>query len=241
MTDPSPPTPAGWFPDPLGRFEHRYFNGSAWTADVSDGGQRHVDPLGNRPGAHPSSPSDTGKNGLATAALVCGLVGVVIAWMPFIVVGGIALAVVAIVLGVRGLRRSATDGAGRGFAITGIVTGIVALALSVVGIILSVLLYQEIDEFIDPGRVTSEVTSCTIDGPSAIIEGTVTNRSDTTRGYTVFVNVDDRTTAISIDDVPAGATVSWSTTTRAPERGDCDPDVDVQGPFPFGIEMDPID
>ena len=36
----------GWYPDPSGRFEFRFHNGSLWTADVSTNGQRYVDPLG---------------------------------------------------------------------------------------------------------------------------------------------------------------------------------------------------
>jgi uncharacterized protein DUF2510 len=37
---------AGWFPDPYGRFEQRYFNGSHWTEHVVDDGRQSVDPLG---------------------------------------------------------------------------------------------------------------------------------------------------------------------------------------------------
>ncbi len=39
-------SPQGWYPDPLGRYDHRWFNGTSWTADVSTDGARHVDPLG---------------------------------------------------------------------------------------------------------------------------------------------------------------------------------------------------
>lgn len=39
-------SPQGWYPDPLGRYDHRWFNGTSWTADVSTNGARHVDPLG---------------------------------------------------------------------------------------------------------------------------------------------------------------------------------------------------
>ena len=36
-----------WAPDPYGRFQQRYYDGSAWTAHVVDsGGQQTVDPLG---------------------------------------------------------------------------------------------------------------------------------------------------------------------------------------------------
>jgi len=37
-------TPAGWYPDPSGRYELRYWNGTAWTEHVARGGQQYTDP-----------------------------------------------------------------------------------------------------------------------------------------------------------------------------------------------------
>src|SRR5919202_1517493 len=37
--------PAGWHPDPVGRHEHRYWDGSQWTDHVADQGQMSTDPL----------------------------------------------------------------------------------------------------------------------------------------------------------------------------------------------------
>lgn len=37
-------TPAGWYPDPSGRFEMRYWDGLAWTEHVSRQGQQYTDP-----------------------------------------------------------------------------------------------------------------------------------------------------------------------------------------------------
>jgi hypothetical protein len=39
---------AGWNPDPTGRHEYRYWDGSVWTDDVSDNGVASVDPLDGR-------------------------------------------------------------------------------------------------------------------------------------------------------------------------------------------------
>jgi hypothetical protein len=36
---------SGWFTDPLGRHEKRFFNGIVWTTDVLDGTKRGVDPV----------------------------------------------------------------------------------------------------------------------------------------------------------------------------------------------------
>ena len=43
MSDVPQPPPAGWFPDPHGRHEQRWWDGSAWTAHVSSGGQQGID------------------------------------------------------------------------------------------------------------------------------------------------------------------------------------------------------
>lgn len=43
--DPAAGPAAGWYPDPSSRHEQRYWNGSAWTADVADAGATSSDPL----------------------------------------------------------------------------------------------------------------------------------------------------------------------------------------------------
>jgi hypothetical protein len=37
-------TPAGWYADPSGRYELRYWDGSAWTEHVARNGQQFTDP-----------------------------------------------------------------------------------------------------------------------------------------------------------------------------------------------------
>ena len=39
-----PTVPAGWYADPSGRFELRYWDGAAWTEHVSRAGQQFTDP-----------------------------------------------------------------------------------------------------------------------------------------------------------------------------------------------------
>lgn len=41
---PPPSVPAGWHPDPMGRHEHRYWDGTTWTEHVSTGGVQATDP-----------------------------------------------------------------------------------------------------------------------------------------------------------------------------------------------------
>jgi hypothetical protein len=40
----SPAVPAGWYADPAGRFELRYWDGGTWTEHVSRAGQQYTDP-----------------------------------------------------------------------------------------------------------------------------------------------------------------------------------------------------
>jgi hypothetical protein len=44
---PPPPgaPPAGWYPDPSGRHQYRFFTGHDWTADVVDNGVHSSEPL----------------------------------------------------------------------------------------------------------------------------------------------------------------------------------------------------
>ena len=41
----APANPAGWFPDPVGGHDHRYWDGTRWTEHVADAGVSAVDPL----------------------------------------------------------------------------------------------------------------------------------------------------------------------------------------------------
>lgn len=242
MTDPQ--YPSGWFPDPLGRYDHRWFNGTTWTSDVSMNGQRFVDPLGTSP-SHGSGPGPSHTaapgTGAATAALVCGLIAVAIAWVPLLVVVGLVLAIVAIALGVTGLRRSRASGDGKGRAVTGLVAGVVALGLSVVGVILTVDVLREVIAFVEPGPRFVDDVVCAVEGGEATVTGTLTNLDDRERDYVVFATVERSTRFTELDDVAAGSTVEWTVRVdgRFPASFECAPDIVVNGPFPYGIETDP--
>lgn len=49
VDEPTPAAPGGsapgWYADPSGRHQYRYWDGASWTADVADSGQASVDPL----------------------------------------------------------------------------------------------------------------------------------------------------------------------------------------------------
>ncbi len=174
--------------------------------------------------------------------MTCGIIALLLAWIPFVVTAGIVLAILAIVFGVKGLRRSRHAGRGRGFAIAGLVTGGGALLASIVGIVLSVVVWNAAVDFIEPGPVANEITTCTANGREILVTGTLTNESRADRSYTVFVTIGGRTEFTALDDVPAGTSADWEIDLRTRTIVDeCDPRVTINGPLPFGLEMDPIE
>jgi hypothetical protein len=69
---------------------------------------------------------------MALAAMIVGILSLLIAWIPFIGILGTIGGIVALVLGFVGRGRIKKTGAGgNGMAITGIATGAIAIALSV--------------------------------------------------------------------------------------------------------------
>ena len=68
-------------------------------------------------------------NGLAITALVLGIVGLVLCWVPFL---GVLLGVLAVIFGIIGARRARVSGARRGQARAGWIMGIVTILLGVV-------------------------------------------------------------------------------------------------------------
>jgi hypothetical protein len=246
---------AGWYPDPLHRFEFRWFNGDRWTADVSVDGRRLVDhaafaekpteQFGGR-GApvriapEPGAPPRT----LAILAFVFGLGGLLIAWTPFLFVVGALGACAAGVLGSIALGRIGRGQArGRGLAIAGMVAGVAALGLCVVGFKLTGMVVREFDEYIDPGPNDAAVTACTADSLQVAIDGTIENLDDRIHDYVVVVEVGDAagdraTSYIHVDDVAVGEQRRWSHHALVRGLDDdslrCDL-IGVNGPYPFGL------
>ncbi len=52
-------TNPGWWPDPFGRHEHRYYDGKKWTDHTSDKGVSSVDPMSPLPATSPSNSTTT--------------------------------------------------------------------------------------------------------------------------------------------------------------------------------------
>jgi hypothetical protein len=244
--NPPPSLPSGWFPDPHGRYDYRWFNGTAWTADVSDEGRRLVDPAGAAPSPQFQQAANANGNGLATAAITCGLLALLFAWMPLLVVIGLVLGVLALVFGVRGHRRAATVGSGRGRALAGAIAGGAAVGLSIVGTILTVTFVRELQAFLSPGAVEAEVAACTVEPGAIVIDGVLTNRSSDSHGYTVYgvvrtpSGVDDLVTEIR--ELQPGETTEFEMRRSiVVDEETCDARLVVHGPTPYGVEIDRVD
>jgi hypothetical protein len=244
----------GWYADPLGRFELRYYNGTAWTADVSTAGGRFVDPLGLEVGPSGTQPSDTtalapandsSTNSAATAAMVLGIIAISIAWLPFIVVFGVIAAALALAFGTVGIRRSGSTGIGRGRAVVGLITGASALVAAVLGVIVTLLVLDVYDAYIDPGPNEVEITSCEIAGSRATAAGTLTNLGDETADFSVLVGFvrtgtdnPHRTSRVVLDGVEPGRPTPFEAERQVElDEVDCIV-IEVTGPLPFGLALD---
>ena len=236
---------AGWYADPTGRYEHRYYNGQTWTADVSSGGQRFVDQLGLSPRDQPTTRRNAPNDALGTAAMVLGIVAISIAWMPFVVVLGILAALLALVFGWIGVRRARNSGGSRSFAVVGLATGASALVAATVGVLLTMVVLDVYDDYLNPQPNSVAVTECELEGSRATMAGVLTNTGDRTADYSVLVGfvrpgTDNahRSERVSIDDVEPGADAPFTAQSQVDlEAIDC-VILDVNGPLPFGVAVD---
>ena len=122
-------TPAQeWLPDPSGGHELRWWDGRRWTAHVSDGGVTAADEPGELP---PPPPQDSApgapqrRSGRATAALVLGIVGILV--FP------VVCSTLAIIFGALALRDIGDhdDIQGRSMAWWGLGLGIAGLIIGI--------------------------------------------------------------------------------------------------------------
>lgn len=113
----------GWYPNPDHTQTLRYWDGERWTEHST------LPAVATQPGAVPMGYGPTIRapetNGMATAALVLGILGAVIEW------GGIltlTAGILAIVFGSIGIGKAdRLGGTGKGRAITGLILGCFAL------------------------------------------------------------------------------------------------------------------
>jgi hypothetical protein len=94
--------------------------------------------------APPASPSAS-PTGFAVAALVLGIVGVLLSWLPFL---GLVMGVLAVVFGIVAVRRSRRSPTkpDYGKAVTGIVTGCLAVVAGIAFFALAVATWDDSSE-----------------------------------------------------------------------------------------------
>lgn len=101
--------------------------------------------LGRHEQAYAQYYGEKPRTGLSIASMVLGILAFLSCWIPFVSYAAVIMALLAVIFGIVGLRRS-----GRGMAITGLVLGGIALIASV----LFSIFYTTI--FIDAARVAQE-------------------------------------------------------------------------------------
>jgi hypothetical protein len=98
---------------------------------------------------------------MAVAALVCGIVGVVIGLIPILGIGALALGLVAVVLGFISWRRGKAAGRKQGRA--GIILGVVAIVLSVIGMVIVSNAFDDLEDGLDcleRADTAAEIEAC---------------------------------------------------------------------------------
>ena len=78
-------------------------------------------------------------NGFGIAALICGILGCVGAFIPIITYFAWFIAVIGIIMGGVGIHKSKVWGTGGGLAVGGLVTGIIGTIVGLIGLLVLVL------------------------------------------------------------------------------------------------------
>jgi hypothetical protein len=181
-------------------------------------------------------------NGMATAALTCGIISLALGWIPVVFAVGLVLAVLAVVFGVIGLRRSRDIGRGRGFAIAGVITGSVGVLVAMGGLAFTVVVYRAIDRFQNPAAHEVSIDGCTAVDGRAVADGTLRNDSPDVADFTVVVEfrrpasgVLLTSSRVRVDAVAPSATAPFEVSRQVPvDDVDC-VIAEVTGPLPFGV------
>ena len=194
------------------------------------------------PPAHWSDPPrhPTG-NGFATAALVCGCVGVGLGLLVFLFFLAFPLGVVAVVFGFSGRCRALRGAPHRGQATAGLVLGVIAIVLAVASLVLIILIADEVDHppAGDPVPVEDydlRAGACTQVGDGLVLAvGAVRGTGDAEQRVAVAIDV-RRVGALEasgsqIVDLIPGQTTTYRVAVVAPGDGDltCDVAVVVAG------------
>lgn len=178
--------------------------------------------------------------------MVCGIVGVVMAWMPVFAVIGIPCALVALGLGLAARRRLRPQRSAT--ATTGWITGIAGTALGVLGLILTVSFVSAFERYSDPPPASAEITACELTGNAIDLAFTITNEGGDTTDFSLFVEAtdgnDDHRTGfrVAVDDAPPAEPAKYRIRLEPLSGAFGDSPTctiaRIDGPLPWGIDID---
>ncbi|MFF3320280.1 DUF4190 domain-containing protein [Streptomyces sp. NPDC003035] len=111
------------------------------------------------PGMPPPFPQEP-RNGLGVAALVIGIVGLLVALVPFLFWLGAVLGVLALVFGIIGIGKAGKgEATNKGSAVTGVVTGALAVVVSIVWVAVLATAVKDVADEIE--KETEKLESAT--------------------------------------------------------------------------------
>ena len=176
--------------------------------------------------------------------MVCGIVSVVLGWLPVVFAVGAVLAVLAIIFGIVGLRRARWSGRRKGFAIAGLVTGGFGVPIAVVGLVFTIVVFRAVDRYENPPDATTSIGSCVVEDGRARAEGELRNDGDRASKFTVYVEFHALPSGRTVErpaevpSTPPGET-SQFVVDHLVDAADVECKISaVNGPLPFGLEID---
>lgn len=95
------------------------------------------------PGYAPGAPAPQQGNGLAVAAMICGILAIVLFWVPVL---GWILALLGVIFGAIGISKANKVGKGKGMAIAGLACGVLSVIISIAVIFLFVSAAKDVDK-----------------------------------------------------------------------------------------------
>lgn len=156
------------------------------TMPTNTPGPHSFGPPPGMPGMPPPFPQQP-RNGLGVAALVIGIVGVLIALVPFMFWLGAILGLLALIFGIIGMgKANKGEATNKGSALTGVITGALAIVISIVWVVVLATAVKDVAEEIekendklksgttapaDPGSEPSDSPEPTETAPAALAFG----------------------------------------------------------------------